>query len=150
MTNTQASKTAGEQLRSQMNVEESTQTTSSTWTNQRITDSPLFIIGDDEQGYAVTLGKYRITPIYQTKEEAYLMGTNPNITTIISLIATMIEANEELNHTPIKPTKNKIKNQIDETLTELRKNQGFTTEEKELHTQNNQRHIKDALNDYND
>ena len=42
----------------------------SKFTNEELNNTPFRIIGSEEQGYAIALGKYRLTTLQPTKDKA--------------------------------------------------------------------------------
>lgn len=98
----QACKTGMEQLNIQNNVEESTKTTS-LQTNEQYGKTPLWIRGNDDTGYYVTIGAKRITDPYITKENVIKLLKKPDLELILNLIVTVSESTlnilNELNKT---------------------------------------------------
>lgn len=59
-----------------------------------VADSPMKIVGNEEQGYALVMGKYRVTDWYYSKEFLIGMDTATLLSTVFKMIATMIGDNE--------------------------------------------------------
>ena len=62
---------------------------------QQIGCSPLQKIGNEERGYFVALGTYRITDFHKTKDDldSYLQNEPEDF--IVRLVQTMLEMNEQ-------------------------------------------------------
>lgn len=74
-----------ELLNIQQNTQEREVNSNSLIVNEIIDGTPFRIIGDEERGYALTIGPYIITP-WATREETTERATKPDYNTIINLI----------------------------------------------------------------
>lgn len=104
------SKTNTEQSNSRMSVNEFTQqlysaeTKTPTQLNIQIETTPIWIRGNDEFGYAATVGNYRITEIKQTAGEVEEEIRLPSIETICHILDAYICAREEFEKITKKQT----------------------------------------------
>lgn len=90
------SRTATEQLHTQSNAEESTKTTSSLkQINEEYDESGIYVRGNDETGYAATIGNYRITDIQKTSAEVVDYLNQPDAGLIARIFGALIECWEK-------------------------------------------------------
>lgn len=96
-----------ELLQSQTNTENPNSTSSKLIEREQMNDTPFWIIGNQENGYIGTLGKYQITENFPTKE-AVTQHIETKVWEIMLKIAgivaaDLIEQNEKLraNRNPI-------------------------------------------------
>lgn len=72
-----------------MNVKEaSKENYSKGYTREVIEDSPLYIVGD-ENGYRIILGKYAVSPIIKTVEEAREYSKTKSWSMILNIMGVM-------------------------------------------------------------
>jgi hypothetical protein len=54
-------------------------------------NTPFWLVGNEEKGYIIVMGKHRISDYYQTKEDAELSINTQMWKTILNVIAIMLE-----------------------------------------------------------
>lgn len=85
-------------LQSQTNAEDQHNNNSSELIEKTdVENSPFIIIGNEELGYFLAMGKYRMTQPMKTKQDviAYLVSNTYNV--IATMITTLITATNEYN-----------------------------------------------------
>lgn len=107
-------KTATDTLNTQTNANESTNEASSTQTNEQWGNTPIWIRGNSETGFYATIGNYRITEPHAHFDEIVNMLYHPKLELIMTLISTMIEANEKFNNITALQHLNTIKERQNE------------------------------------
>lgn len=92
--------TAGELLKLQTSVEETNIDNKNLVSVETIDGTPLAVVGNDEEGYFIAMGQYKMTEIQKTKEEALenLKYNEWNI--ILRMMSAVIEINEKMKTTP--------------------------------------------------
>lgn len=89
-----------ELLNTQLNAEENQSNSPSNSTRiierEPIEGTPFYIGGNEETGYAVSTGNFRLSTIVPTKQEALELLTTDNWNIIANLVATMIAIHEEV------------------------------------------------------
>lgn len=91
--NTTTNESKSDILHTQTNADEeliNNKVSSQTVTNERIGDSALRIIGNNE-GFTIVLGPYRVTPVYHTREKAEEAIENKSWEMILNIVGVMIE-----------------------------------------------------------
>lgn len=63
-------------------------------TNEPLEDSPLRLVGKDGQ-YGLTMNKYRVSPWYQTKEDALNASKNKSWELIMNIVGVMLILHDE-------------------------------------------------------
>lgn len=95
-TNMSTSRTATEQLHTQTNAEESIKTTSSLkQINEEYDESGIYVRGNDDTGYAATIGNYRITDIMKTSGEVVNYLNEPDAGLVTKIFGALIECWEK-------------------------------------------------------
>jgi hypothetical protein len=62
-----------------------------TFIREQIPNTPFWLVGNEEKGYIIVMGKHRISDYYQTKEDAELSINTQMWKTILNVIAIMLE-----------------------------------------------------------
>lgn len=87
-------------LNTQLNTEENPSSKSSKLIErEQLTGTPFWLVGNEEQGYRIIMGKWAITEIYKTKIEALLIIKDEQWQTTLKLAGIvaqdLIEQNEK-------------------------------------------------------
>lgn len=102
MTNKQS-----EQSNTPENVEDANRETSSQiLVNEAVKGTPFRVVGNNTQGYALTLGKYRLTEPKPTKEEVIENTIYVDWNLIANMIVTVIKTYDEMEEGEIKSLDN--------------------------------------------
>jgi len=94
-------------LNTQSNTEETLNKNSHLTTNEPIEETPFRLVGNTETGYAITMGKYRLTKWTKTKEEA-LNKLETESWNIIANMIVVINEQKELYEIEKEPSYDKV------------------------------------------
>lgn len=96
---TQTNQEHGEQSNTQnyaVNGQQNKENSSELLHQEKIVGTPLTIVGNEDKGYFIALGRYRLTEPIETIDAAYGLLESQQWNIISNMIATMISINEEM------------------------------------------------------
>lgn len=93
----------GDLLHTQSNVEETPNNKSTLITHNKIEGTPFYVTGNEEKGYFIRLGDYKISEAKQTEDEAIKDLEENKWNIMVNIIATVVDLHDKFKLITTEP-----------------------------------------------